>query len=126
LKDASDKFVVYRRRDVPKNLHFDESERAGDPVVVATGPYVIRAHATNPPDNPSHIKGMHGYDPGRFKTMRAIFYAAGPDIRRGAMVDPFENVNIFPLIVKILGLKAVPNDGDLKVLQGILHSVPGK
>jgi predicted AlkP superfamily pyrophosphatase or phosphodiesterase len=126
LQGASDKFTVYRRRDLPRNLHFDENERAGDPVVLASGPYVIRAHATNPPDNPPHIKGMHGYDPARFKTMRAIFYAAGPDIRRGAVVDPFENVNIFPLIAKILGLKPVPNDGDVKVLQGILHSAPRK
>jgi hypothetical protein len=39
----------------------------------------------------------------------------------GTTVAPFENVDIFPLIVKILGLKEVPNDGDLKVLQGILR-----
>ena len=55
------------------------------------------------------------------KTMRAIFYAVGPDIRPGITVDPFENVNIFPLVVKILGLDTVPNDGDAKVLEGILQ-----
>jgi hypothetical protein len=126
LQGASDKFTVYRLRELPPKLHFDENERSGDPVVVASGPYVIPAHATNPPDNPPHIKGMHGYDPARFKTMRAIFYAAGPDIRSGAVVDPFENVNIFPLIVKILGLKPAPNDGDAKVLQDILHSASRK
>jgi predicted AlkP superfamily pyrophosphatase or phosphodiesterase len=80
LQGASNKFVVYRRRDVPKSLHYDESEREGDPVVVASGPYAIRAHATNPADTVPKNKGGHGYDPQQLKTMRAIFYAIGPKL----------------------------------------------
>ncbi len=53
--------------------------------------------------------------------MRASFYAAGPDIRPGVTVAPFENVNIYPLIAKILGLRNGPVDGDLKVLESILN-----
>jgi hypothetical protein len=68
------------------------------------------------------VKGVHGYDPQSLKTMRAIFYAAGPDIRPHTVVPPFENVNIYSLIAKILGLKEAPNDGDLKVLERILDS----
>ncbi len=45
LKKASSQFVVFRRKDVPAGLHYNENPRAGDPVVVATGPYAIRAHA---------------------------------------------------------------------------------
>jgi len=120
LHGASDKFVVYRRRDVPKSLHYDENEREGDPVVVATGPYAIRAHAANPADTVPKNKGGHGYDPQQFKTMRAIFFASGPDIRPNITVPPFENVNIYPLIAKILGLDTTPTDGDLKVLAPIL------
>ncbi len=37
--------------------------------------------------------------------MKAIFFAAGPDIRTGVTVTPFENVDIYPLIARILGLK---------------------
>jgi predicted AlkP superfamily pyrophosphatase or phosphodiesterase len=120
LHGASDKFVVYRRRDIPKSLHYDENEREGDPVVVATGPYAIRAHAANPADTVPKNKGGHGYDPQQFKTMRAIFFASGPDIRPNITVPPFENVNIYPLIAKILGLDTTPTDGDLKVLAPIL------
>lgn len=121
LKGASDKFVVYRRKDVPKRLHYNENDREGDPVVVANGPYAIRAHAPNPADTQPKIKGGHGYDPVQMKSMRAIFYAVGPDIQPGVAVDPFENVNIFPLVVRILGLDGVPNDGDGKMLEGILQ-----
>jgi hypothetical protein len=59
--------------------------------------------------------------------MRALFVAAGPDIRAGAVVSPFENVNLYPLIAKILGLeitdlKTGPIDGTLGVLEGILKT----
>jgi alkaline phosphatase D len=126
LKGVSDKFVVYRRHDLPQNLHFDESDRTGDPVVVATGPYAVRAHAADPADAKPKIEGAHGYDPNRLKSMRAIFYAAGPDIRPAVEVPPFENVNIFPLIVKILGLNGVPNDGKPEVLESILRTAHPK
>jgi predicted AlkP superfamily pyrophosphatase or phosphodiesterase len=122
LKGASDKFNVYRQCDVPANLHYNNNPRIGDPVVILNGPYWVRAKASaNPNDKVPDIKGMHGYDPYRFKTMRAIFYAEGPDIRRGATVEPFENVNLYPFIARILGLSIGPVDGDLKVLQGILQ-----
>ena len=54
--------------------------------------------------------------------MRAICYAIGPDIRPNTTVPAFENVNIYPLIAKILGLDTTPTDGDLKVLAPILPS----
>lgn len=122
LKGASDKFAVYRRKDVPKDLHYDENDRVGDPVIVPRGPYAIRARAPNPSDTVPKSKGGHGYDPKQMKTMRAIFYAVGPDIRPGVKLASFENVNIFPLIVRILGLNEPRSDGDLKELEGILQN----
>ena len=61
-------------------------------------------------------------DPEHMKNMRAIYYAVGLGIHTLVTVDPFENVNIFPLLVRILGLNTVPNDGDAKVLEGVLRS----
>jgi predicted AlkP superfamily pyrophosphatase or phosphodiesterase len=122
LKGASDKFVVYRRADVPAHLHYNSNPRIGDPVVIPTGPYVIRAHASeNPEITQPDLKGEHGYDPRQMKSMRAIFYAVGPDIRPGAKVPPFENVDVYPFVAKILGLRIGPVDGHLDALQGILR-----
>ena len=135
LDGKSDKFRVYRSGSVPAGLHFDGNPREGDPVVVPTGPYLIRVnappatagadamHASGPP------AGMHGYDPATIPEMKAIFFAAGPDIRRGEKVPPFENVNLYPFVARILGLdishlKTGPIDGDLKALQGILSPAP--
>ncbi len=121
LKKASPQFVVYRRKDVPAGLHFNESARAGDPVVVATGPYAIRAHGPEAgrPDRPS-TAGAHGYDPRKLPEMKASFFAAGPDIVAGKTVAPFENVNLYPWLAHVLGLQAPKNDGSLGVLAGTL------
>jgi predicted AlkP superfamily pyrophosphatase or phosphodiesterase len=114
LRGSSDKFVVYRRADVPAYLHLNQNARSGDPVVIPTGPYMIRAHASETPEivQPK-IKGEHGYDPSRMKSMRAIFYAVGPDIRAGVRVQPFENVDVYPFIAEILGMKIKAIDGHL-------------
>jgi len=121
LQGASDTFKVYRRAQVPADLHFNSNAREGDPVVVPTGPYTIVAHDPNsnggtrmPP------RGGHGYDPRQMPNMKAIFFAAGPDIRSGVTVAPFENVEVYPLIATILGLQTGPVDGKLLMLQGIL------
>ncbi len=125
LHGASDKFVVYRRADVPAHLHFSNNPRIGDPVVIPTGPYMIRAHASeNPEITEPKAKGEHGYDPSQMTSMRAIFYAVGPDIQPGAKVPPFENVDVYPFIAKILGLEIGPIDGNLEPLQGILRKPP--
>ena len=121
LRGASDKFKVYRRANVPRHLHLEASVREGDPIIVATGPSYIRAHeALSFGDPPNTDPGQHGYDPQVVPQMKAIFYAAGPDIRAGVTVKPFENVDVYPLIAKILGLQIGAIDGRLRDLQPIL------
>jgi predicted AlkP superfamily pyrophosphatase or phosphodiesterase len=41
LQGASDTFKVYRRAQVPANLHFNSNPREGDPVVVPAGPFAL-------------------------------------------------------------------------------------
>jgi alkaline phosphatase D len=121
LRIVSDKFKVYRRGRIPAELNYTADPRIGDPVIVPTGPYAIRIHgpadaARNRPPN----KGMHGYDPRTMPEMRAIFYAEGPDIRKGVRLKPFENVNVFPFLAEILGLDAPATDGNASVLEPVL------
>ena len=127
LKKASSKFKVYRRARVPADLHYDQNASEGDPVVVATGPYAIRAHG--PPAGAADrapIAGMHGFDPHMMPEMKASFFAAGPDILPGNTVLPFENVNLYPWIAHMLGLTPARNDGKLNILAGTLRDGGGK
>jgi alkaline phosphatase D len=122
LKKASSQFVVYRRKDVPGELNFRDNPREGDPVVIATGPFLIRAHVPPAGKQESTLPlGMHGYDPHKMPEMKASFYAAGPDILPGRTVRPFENVNLYPWLAHLLGLTPPKSDGSLNVLAGTLR-----
>jgi predicted AlkP superfamily pyrophosphatase or phosphodiesterase len=122
LKHATSLFMVYRLKNVPANLNFNQNPREGDPVVVATGPYALRAHA--PPaggsDHPPTI-GMNGFDPHILPEMKASFFAAGPDLLTGKTVGPFDNVNLYPWMAHMLGLNPPKNDGSLNILAGTLR-----
>jgi predicted AlkP superfamily pyrophosphatase or phosphodiesterase len=122
LKHASSLFMVYRLRHVPAELEDNQNPRAGDPVIVATGPYAIRAHAPGAfkPDSPPRA-GVHGFDPGKVPQMKAGFFAAGPDIVKGKTVAPFENVHLYPWLAHMLGMKAPQSDGSLNILSGTLR-----
>jgi predicted AlkP superfamily pyrophosphatase or phosphodiesterase len=125
MQPGTTEYQVYRRAQLPERLHLRLSPRIGDPVIVATGAFAVRAAAD--PARPKPNPGEHGFDPAILPEMKAVFAAAGPDIRAGVTVAPFENVNVYPLIAKILGLdihalKTGPIDGKLAVLQGVLKN----
>jgi predicted AlkP superfamily pyrophosphatase or phosphodiesterase len=127
LKQASSQFMTYRRKDVPAGLKYNQNPREGDPVVIATGPYAIRAHkpAEGKTDKAPET-GMHGFDPSRVPEMKAIFFAAGPDIVSGKTVAPFQNTNLYAWIAHMLGLQPPKNDGSLNVLAGTLRDNGGE
>lgn len=68
----------------------------------------------------STARGEHGFDP-QAQEMHAIFYAKGPQIKQGIIIESFENIHVYPLICTILGLP-IPSDidGKVEVLQPIL------
>ncbi len=63
------------------------------------------------------LRGAHGYD-NELESMRATFIAHGAAFKRGTVVEPFENIHIYNLMAKILGLIPAKNDGDLERVKG--------
>jgi alkaline phosphatase D len=115
LNSKAQGFRAYLREQTPEPWGYRGNRRVGEVVVVATG----RAPITIDP-NWRAPGGHHGLDPA-LGEMRGIFYAAGPDLKRGLTIPPFENVHIYPLIAKLLGLPVPPGiDGRLDVLAPIL------
>jgi hypothetical protein len=52
--------------------------------------------------------------------MGALFVAAGPGVRRGMLVEPFENIHVYDFLCALLKLTPAPNDGDPAVTRGLL------
>jgi hypothetical protein len=53
--------------------------------------------------------------------MGALFVAAGPAIRRGVIVAPFENVHVYDLLCEILKITPAKNDGRASVTRGVMN-----
>jgi len=117
LAGRNPRLRVYRRGDLPPRFHYDSTARTAPIVALADEGWLIttRARARNAPIP----GGMHGYDPG-LPSMRAIFLARGPSFRRGAVVPPFENVHLYPLLAHLLGIRPAPADGRLDSLPQLL------
>ena len=61
---------------------------------------------------PGATRGSHGYDPAD-PSMRALFLAQGPAFRQGVEIAPFDNVDVYPLLAKLIGIEPKANDGDI-------------
>ena len=48
--------------------------------------------------------------------MRATFIAAGPAFAQGVTLPVFDNVDVYPLLMRLLQLPAEANDGDITPL----------
>lgn len=108
LKRDKTNYDVYLKKKLPRKLKYssknDQFNRIGDIVMLAKTPYVFHQNASSLP-NP----GAHGYDSRVNKEMMAIFMAWGPNIKESKRIKPFSNVEVYPLIADILGLKITEN-----------------
>jgi|WetSurMetagenome_2_1015567.scaffolds.fasta_scaffold98873_2 predicted AlkP superfamily pyrophosphatase or phosphodiesterase len=64
-------------------------------------------------------RGSHGYDPDA-PEMAAVFVAHGPNFRRAMAWPKFDNVDIYPMLAAIVGVRPEPNDGRLSEVAGML------
>lgn len=67
--------------------------------------------------------GKHGYD-NRAPEMRATFIAAGPAFKPGVVLPEFDNVDVYPLLMRLLSLAPLASDGDLAPLLPALVQQP--
>lgn len=118
LKKQAVGFDVYLAGNTPPRWHYSTSDdrynRIGDILLVPKPPRAFNIHhrKTTP--------GKHGYD-NALPQMWATFYAWGPAFKQHLQIDAFENVNVYPLIAKILGLNITEKiDGSIKVLEPVL------
>jgi len=110
-------YTAYLKADIPKKYHFsaenDRFGRIGDIVLMAEAPYYFSNNKANP--------GAHGYDASENMDMNAIFTAWGPQIQKAKKIDKFENIHIYPILTKLLGLETDEKiDGDERIALKIL------
>lgn len=115
---------VWRKKDLPARFHYSESPRIAPLLVLPQEGWTLmtrrRFDESRAREGWERIRGAHGYD-NRLPSMRAIFIAHGRAFKRGIRVNPFENIHIYNVMTKILGLKPAPNDGDNRLARILLR-----
>ena len=123
LSKADPHLKVYRKAEIPERWHFRDHPRVPPILGIADEGWQVlrRANFDNiKAGKATGIRGQHGYDP-QLMSMRAIFMAAGPAFKRGVTSPPFENVSIYDVLAKILGVTPAPNDGDPSIGRRLLR-----
>lgn len=117
LREAHPHLAVFLRDSIPERFQYGPGPRIPPILGVADAGWTI---STRPYfESASAIAGNHGYDP-EARDMWGVFVAAGPAFVEGLRTPAIRNVDIYPLLMDILGLPASPNDGDLGEVEDIL------
>jgi len=111
---------VYLKEEIPEEFHYKHNRRIMPILIVADDQWIIAKNLSN-----LNGLGSHGYS-NKCPDMHPFFLAQGPAFKKNFISEPFENVNIYPLMCHILGIMPSPNNGSLQAVQQLLQIAPEK
>ncbi|MDP3635583.1 ectonucleotide pyrophosphatase/phosphodiesterase [Phenylobacterium sp.] len=109
--------TCWRKGQIPARYHFGTHRRIPPIFCLPRTGWVIttRVAVAKAP-----IKGgAHGFDP-YAPEMAAVLVAQGPHIRRGVKLRTADNVDVYPLVARLLGVTPEKSDGKLSGLKRAL------
>lgn len=117
--------ACWKKADIPARLHYSTGTRVAPIVCSANEGWVLTSNKRFEESKESEgfdlPHGAHGYD-NQLVSMRALFIAHGAAFRSSTTVEPFENVHIYNLMCRILGLTPAKNDGDYERVKQLLKN----
>lgn len=111
---------IYRSEDLPERYRLAGHPRFPAIIGVADDGWTVTSRAREKRMGEDPIGGSHGYDPSN-QSMHGLFVATGPSFRTGVRVPRFDNVHVYELLCRVMGITAESNDGDPKVTAGFLR-----
>lgn len=104
--------------DTPETWHVDDNPRFPDVILMPEAGFAVLSTSTK--TNKINA-GDHGWAP-ETPAMHGFFVASGPNIKKGITLGPVNNVDVYPLMLAILGLDAPElMDGNASGLAEILN-----
>jgi predicted AlkP superfamily pyrophosphatase or phosphodiesterase len=112
--------TCWKKARVPRKFHYGHNERIPAIVCVTDDGWMVSTVATE--SKRSHpLLGEHGYDNNEPK-MHALFVAHGPSFKQHLTVPVFDNINVYTLLAKLIGVKPMPNEGNPAVTAAMLRA----
>lgn len=114
LNQQAKYYQCYQYQDIPTKFNASKTNRIGDIACLTDKDWSIGFTGKT-------SKGNHGWSQFNTRDMDGIFYAKGPAFKEKVQLDTVENVNIMPLLAKILGVDiTTPIDGKLDIMKPLL------
>ncbi len=121
LSQNANHFRVYFRETIPEYYHFSENPFIYSLVLIADPGWTLTDTKGAADIKQSKPGGNHGYDNHNLD-MHGIFYARGPSFKHGYRTGTLRNIDIYPLLCKILNIVPRQNiDGKLERIEFILR-----
>ena len=126
LKDKHPRLTVYKKEDIPAELHFSAHPRIPPVIGIAADGWTItsRGQMDEWQRAARRMGGNHGYDP-RNRSMHGLFIASGSQFAIGARLPAFENVHLYEMMCRVLGIAPSPNDGRADATASVF-ALPGR
>ncbi|MGI8787820.1 MAG: ectonucleotide pyrophosphatase/phosphodiesterase [Pyrinomonadaceae bacterium] len=116
--------TCWRKEEIPARFHYADGVRVAPIVCSSQEGWLTTNHKkyddwAAKQDSLDRPRGAHGYD-NQLESMRATFIAHGAAFKTGFVAEPFENIQIYNLMCKILNLTPAKNDGDFEKVKNLL------
>ncbi len=115
--------TCWRKKDIPDRLHYKQGARVAPIVCTSDLGWMMtsreRYETLKKRADFGRIRGAHGYD-NKYQEMQATFIAHGRNFKKNKIIEPFENIEIYNIMCKILSLVPAKNDGDLRRVENML------
>lgn len=116
--------TCWKKEDIPERLKYKQGKRVAPIICSSEEGWITTSREryedwTDDLDDLDRPRGAHGYD-NRYQSMQATFIAHGASFKRGFIAEPFENIQVYNLMCRILGLTPAKNDGNLDAVQNML------
>ncbi|MBI1200835.1 MAG: alkaline phosphatase family protein [Phenylobacterium sp.] len=110
LTARHDHFDCWRKAEIPTRFHYGHNPREAPYFCLAATGWALTTRSYKPA-HPE--RGNHGFDPYAAE-MAAVFIGSGPAFRHGVRLPPFDNVDVYPLLARLIGVTPQPGDGSLQ------------
>ena len=97
------------KQDIPERFHYGHNPRVAPIFCLPQTGWLLTTHEARSHEG---VTGDHGYD-NMSPEMAAVFVANGPAFRHGVVLKSFDNVDVYPLLARLVGVTPQPNDGNL-------------
>ena len=118
LKKQENHYRAYTKENIPDYYHFSKNPFIAPIIVIPDLGYLLidkeRSHYAS-------LKAAHGFDNNDIN-MHGFFIAKGPLFKKNLHTGTIQNIDIYPLLCDIFGIRCSNKDGDLNRIKFILNN----